>query len=201
MTESLEKYTQTFTTFGGADVVGTINGKPCGEIQDVTYVEDLAQPRTSDEDGKLIPPITGIIKAIAFGDKESTVRTAIKGYDDHFVLFLASEFGNKSSIAFEGFKMVKRTGGYSVGDALFYEEYHFTAWSILTSDRDWYTNDNGDIVFGTYKKPVVRYEEAAACQEALTEARASTPKRRGPRTDTVRDGSILYEEPEEVIGG
>lgn len=200
MTELLASYTKTFSSFAGSDIVGTINGKPCGEMQDVTYVEDLAQPRTSDKDGNLIPPITGIIHGIVFGERESSIRTAIKGTDDHFVLFLADEFGKKSSIAFEGFQAVKREGSFSVDDALFHEQYHFTAWGMLTSDRDWYTNDKGDIVFGTYKKPV-RYEEAAACQEALTEARASAPKRRGPRTDTVRDGAIIYEEPEEVIGG
>lgn len=204
MTESVQSYFTTFTAFSGADVVGTINGSPCGEIQNVTYEEGLAQPRTSDESGNIIPPITGIIHGIAFGEKESSIRAAINGHNDTFVLFLADEFGKKSSMAFEGFQAVKRTGSFSVDDALFHEQYHFTAHAIFVSNREWYTDDKGKMVFGTYKKPV-RYEEAAAYHEEHTEKKVeellAQPKRRGPRTDTVRDGVILYEEPEEVIGG
>lgn len=200
MTESLGTYTTTFTTFSGCDFVATINGSPCGEIQDITYDESLEQPRSSDESGNIVPPITGIIHGIAFGEKESSIRAAIRGYDDTFVLFFADEFGKKSSMVFEGFQAVKRTGSFSVDDALFHEQYHFTAHAIFVSQREWYTDDKGKMVFGTYKKPV-RYEEAAACQEDLAEERKDVPKRSGPLTETLRDGVAVHEGPEEVIGG
>jgi hypothetical protein len=115
-------YTRTFTSFGGADIVATMDGDIIGEMQDITWEEDFF---AEDE-----YTITGATTFVIFDRDIPIIELAKSKKHFNITLTYMDEYGNSLFYRIYDCLLTKRSGKHSVDDIIISEKYSYKAKKI-----------------------------------------------------------------------
>lgn len=114
-------FLRTYTSYSGADLVVTVNGKVIGELTNVRwykphqeFIDQLKNSDYYDKDLAIKKPVT-VLAEFAIFDKDA-FGDGLKDAD--IVLTYANEYGQSSYRAIHGVQSLYETGGTSVDDIL-----------------------------------------------------------------------------------
>jgi ribosomal protein L7/L12 len=116
MSEVQRPYTTTFTSFSGADMVVSLDGKIIGELTEVRWEKQLGVYSAGE--------VSGFIKAAAF-DRDPLADFEDKEFD--ILIRFLNEFGQAKIEFIKGVRLKTKTGGASIDEFSQELEYTFEA--------------------------------------------------------------------------
>lgn len=142
----MEKYSRTFTTFGGSDCIAVLNNETIGEWQGYEFTEKLGVILDDNGNPTNKKSFIGSMEISVF-DREPSFRTALKKEGNEFTLFFATEYGQKASVHFKNIKFTERKGGISIDDIFMTEKYFFECDEHYISRQDWVSELGSKVQF------------------------------------------------------
>jgi hypothetical protein len=141
MSEVQAPYTQTFTSFSGADMVASLDGKIIGELAEIRWEKELGSFSPNE--------VTGFIRTAVF-DRDPLIEFEGKRFD--ILIRFLNEYGQAKLEFIKGVRLKTKRGGISIDDYCQELEYTFEAKdAVIISDTLKTTKDQLAFVFENYQ--------------------------------------------------